>query len=208
MRKLVLGLFAVLCMSVAAHAGTSTTFVLVANGLYDSAGDGNNTYAMRVTADTDWTNADLSVALNTGSLGHVAPPFLGSANAVNGFGDTAGHAPTLANGDLTGGFNGVYGPAGTHVEDGQNLSTSWFTTETNDIGTFDIAMVTVSPDANGTILFRTISGSAVENGGFTGAIGDPAKFVITDGSIVVIPEPASLVLAGLGLIGVAIRRRR
>ena len=56
-------------------AGTWTTFMPVQTGLYDNASDGFVTYAMRVTADTDWTNSDIDVNLTEGNLIHVPPAF-------------------------------------------------------------------------------------------------------------------------------------
>jgi hypothetical protein len=45
MRKIILGLFATLCMSAGAQAGTITSFPLITSGIFDNPGDGNNTYA-------------------------------------------------------------------------------------------------------------------------------------------------------------------
>lgn len=198
--------FVLLAFTPYALAGTHTDFIEVSTGLFDNASDGYRTYAMRVTADTDWTNADIDIVLTSGSLIHVPPPFLGSPNGVNGLGDTAGFAPTNVLGDLTQGFNGTAGFAGSHVETATTFQSSWFTTETNDIGTFDIAMVTFTPDANGRIRFRTIAGSEVENGGYGG---EGIPFFIIDGVVFFgCPEPGSLVLIGIGLVSLLGTRRR
>ncbi|MEO2020795.1 MAG: PEP-CTERM sorting domain-containing protein [Pirellulaceae bacterium] len=197
-----LGLIAAVCMSAAAQADTVTNFVPVSTGVFDDPGlAGFTTWAMRVTADTDWTNADLNISLDSGALNHVAPAFLGSPNGVNNFGDTAGMAPTSVNGDITGGFNGVVGFAGDHFEGPDHIRTSWFTTETDDIG-----MVTLSSDANGILRFRTVAGEQVGDGGI--GINSGILFTIRNGGIDRIPEPTTLVLAGLGLCGVLALRRR
>ncbi|MEO2048117.1 MAG: PEP-CTERM sorting domain-containing protein [Pirellulales bacterium] len=206
MYKFFLGLITAACMSAAAQAGTMTNFVQVNSGLFDNSGDGHSTWAMRVTADTDWTNADLDIQLDSGNLVHIAPAFLGSPNGVNNLGDTAGMAPANNLGDVTGGFNGVAGFAGAHVETPTSIQTSWFTTETNDIGEFDIAMITLSSSANGELRFRTIAGSDVEDGGI--GVVEGMLFRVRDGGIELIPEPTTLVLAGLGICGVLGLRRR
>ncbi|MEO2049295.1 MAG: hypothetical protein ABGX16_22285 [Pirellulales bacterium] len=78
--------------------------------------------------------------------------------------DTAAIAPTQVLGDLTGGFHGAVGYAGIHVETPSSFRSFWFTTETNDIGTFDIAMITISNDANGFLAYRSFSGFKLEDG--------------------------------------------
>ncbi|MEO2048118.1 MAG: PEP-CTERM sorting domain-containing protein [Pirellulales bacterium] len=206
MKNILFALLIVLSSSLSAIAGAPVSeVVLVETGVFDNPGlAGFSTYAIRVTADTDWTNADLNVSLVSGTLNHVAPAFLGSPNGVNGFGDTAGMAPTTVNGDITGGFNGVAGFAGDHTETPTTILSSWFTTETDDIGTFDIAMITISNDANGSLNWRTIAGNDVENRGF-GGTGEGLPII--NGAIG-IPEPTSIALVGLGLIGLWGTRRR
>ncbi len=211
MKNLFFALLIVLGSSVAATAGTMTDFVLVSNGGFDDAGDGFNTYAMRVTADTDWTNADMSIALTGGSLKHIegAAPFGGTAPTpgVAGLGDTAVFGPTTQLGDgLAAGANAPQ-LAADHEESATAFKANWFNTSTDDIGEFDIAMITVSTDANGEILFRTIAGTEVEEGGFT--IGAAPTWEVRDGAIVpTIPEPTTMALAGLALAGVLSTRRR
>ena len=115
-RLLYAALLLLLISPLSAMGGTTTEFREIQNGKFDDPGlAGFRTYAMRVTADTDWTNADLRIELTNGTLNHVAPAFLGSPNGVNGFGDTAGLGSTLVLGDITGGFNGVVGFAGDHT---------------------------------------------------------------------------------------------
>ena len=205
MKNIFFALLIVSASSLSAIAGTTSEWIEVSNGKFDDAGLADfRTYALRVTADTDWTNADIDVSLSGGTLNHLTPPFLGSDNGVNGFGDSAGMAPTVVLGDVTGGFNGVVGFAGAHVESSTSLNSSWFTTETDDIGTFDIAMLTISSDANGSINWRTIASSEVEERGF-GGLGE--GMLIING-LIGIPEPTSLTLAGLGLAALFGTRRR
>ncbi len=197
-------LLALLAMGNGALAGTTTEFVQVANNLFDDAElAGFTTWAMRVTADTDWTNADLDVSLVTGTFHHVEPSVWGNPRVVNGLGDTAGMAPTNTPGNLYDGFNGTASFVGDYTETATEYRASWFSTRTDDLGTFDIAMITLSDDANGDLRFRTIAGGAVEEGGYTAGT-DPVWFI--DGGrictcphpVLFLPQPASLCLALLG----------
>ena len=208
MYKFFLGLVAAVCMSAAAQAGTITDFVQVnTDQMNDPALAGFTTWAMRVEADTDWTNADIDINLSSGQLNHLeAGGFPGGPTpGPAGLGDTALFDPITDLGNLFGGFSGPNLAAGW-VETPTEFAGAWFNTPTNDMGTFDIAMITISSDANGELLFRTISGSLVEEGGF--GIEGGAVFTIANGAIVRVPEPTTLVLAGLSLCGVLALRRR
>ena len=154
-----------LLLALSAHALTSTSFVPISTGVFDDSSlSGFTTYSYRVDAATDWTNSDLGVYLTSGTINHIEPPLFRSPHGALGFGDSAGFASSKVLGDLTGGFNGVALAAGDHIETPTQLTTSWFTTETTDVGIFDIAMITLSNDANGTLEYRTLSGSDIEDG--------------------------------------------
>ena len=207
MSKILLTLTAALCLPMFAQAGTLTDFVKVETGIFDDASMAatQSTWAMRVVADTDWTNSDMVISLSSGSMIHIPSTGFGGGPESNpqGLGDTAVFNPSPV-GDITGGPGA--NTAVDHTESATEFSASWFNTDTDDTGTFDIAMVTISNDANGTLLFRTISGSDVEEGGFT--IGSTPIFRVINGRIDV-PEPTTLALAALGMIGLcgAARRR-
>lgn len=215
MRKIALSAIVALCLPVFAQAGSVTEFVEITSGVFDNAGDGNKTYAIRVTTDTDWTNSDIQINLSSGAMVHFlnVPPFgpaTEQAAPQNPFiGDTAVWSPIPPSGNF-----GVDFPSGTSIanptydsanENATFWDVSWFNTATTDIGIFDIGMITLTPDANGTISYRTVTGSEVEDGGY-----GPAEdaYFIQDGMIVGIPEPGTLALAGLALIGVVTSRRR
>ena len=176
------------------HAASTTEFIPITTGLFDDTDlMGFTTYAMRVTTDeTDWTNADLSIDLSSGTLNHIPEDLFGSPNRANGLGDTATIAPAQLLGDLTGGFHGTAGYVGTHVETPTSFKSSWFTTETNDIGTFDIAMITISNDANGFLAYRSISGFKLEDGpGGPGQL--TTDFNIINGQFVAVEPPSALI---------------
>ena len=206
MKNICFALLIVLGTSASAFAATTTTFVEEDAATFaDAALTGFTTWAMRVDADTDWTNADMRINLTAGTMNHIESSGFGGGPESNpqGLGDTAVFNPSPV-GDITGGPGA--NTAVDHTESATEFSASWFDTDTDDTGTFDIAMVTISNDTNGTLLFRTISGSDVEEGGFT--IGSTPIFRVINGRIDV-PEPTTLALAALGMIGLcgAARRR-
>ncbi len=213
MSKTLIALIAALCLPVFAHAGTSTNFVLTENNAFGADGDGFNTFAMRVNADTDWTNADIEISLDTGTLNHIEGPaaFGGTAPTagVNGLGDTAvfGPSPVGSGTDAAGNLPQL---ATDFSEGPQSFAANWFNTSTDDIGEFDIAMISVSDDANGEIRFRTISGAEVEEGGFTvvGGIRANPTWLVRNGNIELVPEPGTIALVSLALVGIAAGRRR
>jgi len=163
---------------------------------------------MRVEADTDWTNSDMTIELTSGSMNRIeSAGFAGGPEAgPQGLGDTAVFSPVSSLGDITGGAGA--NTAVDHTETPNTFSASWFNTATDDIGTFDIAMITLSDDANGSLRFRTISGAEVEEGRFT--VGSQPVNFIRNGCIgPCIPEPstATLLLTCCVLPAVARPRR-
>ena len=191
-----------------AMGATITRFVEINNGAFNDAGlAGFRTYAMRVESDTDWTNADIRIDLTSGTFNHIeSSGFAGGPEAApQSLGDTAVFDPSPV-GDITGGPGANL--AVPHTESATSFSASWFNTTPDDIGTFDIAMITLSKDANGTLLFRTISGALVEEGGFT--IGSrPITPNIINGCIGrCIPEPSTATLLLICCVLPAVARRR
>lgn len=226
MKRFHLAVLILAALPLTVNAGSNTEFPLITNGVFDHSTDGNNTFAIRIETTTDWTNSDIRIKLNSGEMNHFctfcSAAFLreGGPSALFGpgyrspeitnpyIGDSAVWSPIPATSDFT-----QYFPNGTNITnpyyDNRNENrifwdVSWFNTNTGDIGTFDIGMITLSPDANGKLAYRTTTDGAVEDGGY-----GPAKnrFTIINGRIV-IPEPGSLALISIGVVSLLGPRRR
>lgn len=144
----------------------------------------------------DWTSAGLVVNLTSGTayqdaFGADAPPnpaFFPTFPALEF--DT--YVGILEDGTagIAGGAGDVGG--GPLSLDAPQISVSWFNTDSSDTGVVQIAMVTLSDDAQGT--FSYISQGVRTDG------------AVINGVMGGVPEPASMALLGLG--GLALLRRR
>lgn len=168
---------------------TSARFVEEPN-YADPATKGYTTFAMRVTATFDWTLGQLEIDLDSGHMRHLNQ--FGPIGVVLGLGDTGVFGPTDVIGDLsTTSFANVL----QLTETDTFFSVEWSDLAGIDLGEFDVAAVTLSDDANGTLTFTSTHRNGQE-------IQDVLQIV--NGRI--IPEPAGLVL-GLAFLFFTIQCR-
>ena len=176
--------------------GTNTVAGTVAN-LLQADGEGD-----------DWTGEVLLVELTAGSV-YNAPAFDGASQQQSFWGlvaglqwDSAMGIPADGTGGIAGGAGDLGGPGGANqvgllAADGNPaiVSVTSFNTNLTDTALVTTGTITLSEDAAGTWQRITaFAGGLVQTGG------------VVVGGEMVIPEPASLALLGLG--GLAVLRRR
>ena len=206
----------VVVLAVAAVANAGLVHSVVPNAGGSASPAGYNTYDLVVTTDgaSDWSNSLIDGRLTAGTFYQGAlGGFLGSP----GFWSLAPYLewdtqvfapdmvqPTISSGPATGVYYGDP-PHDTTTE----FIGSWGDSVTTSVGSYVIARLTVSTDAQGIVLAylgpQNVSGSFVETD--AGNV-IPFELDITDGVVTLVPEPATMVLLGLGGIGALLRKRR
>ncbi len=189
----------------AATAGAQAGYIITTFDKVTSVNIGGtdyNVWDMMVEVDPDWTTTEMNLTLTSGEIYQETvggsntepnPAFFASFPDLEW--DTYAATP--------GGHARSASFAGTTVMDATTFDAVWFDSVTGEAGTFRIARITLSTDADGDITgdaFFAIPGET-----------EPGKeslddYYVENGNI--LPEPATLAIIGLGGICVLLRRRR
>ena len=152
------------------------------------------------TQTSDWTSAVMDIDLTTGSFyqdamgSNTEPPAAWIAMVPSLEWDTYAAVPA--------GDPSVASFAGTPVLDATNYDASWFDSADDGTGTFTVARLTVTTDADsngdftGTVYDRSTAGTGVDIVGWSV---DGGNFI---------PEPATMGLLAMGSLALIRRRRR
>ena len=213
--KRFLSIVAVLALTaVAANAAISVEFVYLGEKTTDGPPFGTvagswNVYDMMITTTDDWTNAAMNLTLTTGTLHQWE--LLAGLGVGTTMTDSASWAlyPDLEWDTCVtspGGWARPVGFAGVTELTTTRMKISWDDAITDTPGTYLIARISLSLDAQGTIEDLEEAKCRVYDIETQGVGVGFGHLSVVDGFIV--PEPATLAMLAFGGLGVLIRKRR